>query len=289
MLNYNPKRWWRIFFSLRGTVIPHVRIRVVCLVILTLLLELFDQNVRKLPELNNLGHTLLGVALSLLIVFRTNTSYDRFWEGRRIWGSIVNGSRNLMRSAVTLSGDRTRIPNLTVAFVIALKLRLRREAETEMLLPYLSREDFQQTAKNDNPPLWLSVKMSESIQHDRRAGTIDAIQANHLEQFVAVLVDGQGACERILRTPIPFIYATHIKQLLFVYLITLPFVLVPVMGWAALAAVGICAFGLLGIEDAGVEIEDPFGRDPNDLPLEDYVNVIARDCAMLSAVPPEVG
>jgi putative membrane protein len=95
-------------------------------------------------------------------------------------------------------------------------------------------------------------------------------------------LDHQGACERILRTPIPFAYAVHIKQLLMVYLATLPLALVPLMNWGAVPAVIVIAFGLLGIEEAGVEIEDPFGDDPNDLPLENLCAVIARDTAALA-------
>jgi putative membrane protein len=120
------------------------------------------------------------------------------------------------------------------------------------------------------------------------AGRIHPAMAAVLEQQVVSLTDCQGGCERILQTPVPFVHAAHIKHLLLLDLGTLPIVLVDKMGYAAPVAVGIMAFGLLGIQEAGLEIEDPFGEDPNDLPLEDICGVIARDAAALAGRPEEL-
>jgi putative membrane protein len=99
---------------------------------------------------------------------------------------------------------------------------------------------------------------------------------------INILLDCQGGCERILKTPIPFVYAAHIKHLLLLYLGTLPIVLVEKLGYSAPIAIAIMTFGLLGIQEAGLEIEDPFGTDPNDLPLDDICSTIARDVLALA-------
>ncbi len=106
--------------------------------------------------------------------------------------------------------------------------------------------------------------------------------ARQLESHVSAMTECLGNCERIRQTPMPFIYAVHGRHLLLLYLGTLPLVLVPVMGWVAPVGVGLIAFGLLGIEAAGLEIEDPFGNDPNDLPLDDFCAEIARDAAAVA-------
>ena len=100
--------------------------------------------------------------------------------------------------------------------------------------------------------------------------------------MVRALLDNQGGCERILKTPIPFAYAVHIRQMLAIYVVTLPFALVGEMGWATIPTVAVVAFGMIGIEEAGNEIEDPFGTDPNDLPLEALCATIAKDVAALA-------
>jgi ion channel-forming bestrophin family protein len=126
------------------------------------------------------------------------------------------------------------------------------------------------------------------VQARRAEGKLDSILAQHLDERIRELIDYQGACERILKTPIPFNYAVHIKQFLTLYLFTLPFVLIPVINpgfkWLSLPIVLLIGFALSGIEEAGVEVEDPFGTDPNDLPLESICSTIERDLTRLSAL-----
>jgi len=108
------------------------------------------------------------------------------------------------------------------------------------------------------------------------------MRAVHLDERVRELVDLQGGCERILKTPIPFAYAVHIKHFLVLYLLSMPFVLVGKMGWYAVPVTMVISFALSGVEEAGVEIEDPFGYDPNDLPLESICAAVERDAARLA-------
>ncbi len=285
MVNYDPKNWLRVIFSYRGTVLSRMLDRVLILAGLTLLVWICHRFVIEIPPVDNLGHQVMGVAVGLLIVFRNNTSYDRYWEGRKMWGAIVNDSRNLVRGASAFVGEANELARLVSAYALALKQHLRSITDLSEIQPLVSGPLYARASAAANPPSIIAHAMSAWI-HDRLSeGKIDAITARTLEGYVAGFLNYQGACERILKTPIPFAYAVHIKQLLMLFLVTLPLVLVPKMGWSAILTVPAITFGLLGIEEAGVEIEDPFGDDPNDLPLEAICATIARDTTALAELP----
>lgn len=286
MINYDPKAWLRVSFSWKGTVIPRVLGRLLFLLVLTVALLLVREFVSGTDPIfkpfKPLGHTLIGVALGLLIVFRNNCSYDRYWEGRKLWGGIVNASRNLLRGATAYVGDTKELANLIAAYSLALKQHLRNNKDIAEIQSLVSPAIYAQATAAANPPSIIAYHISLWIKARFDEKKIDSHTAYGLETQVRAILDCQGGCERILRTPIPFAYAVHIKQLLMLYLITLPFILVGEMQWVALPTVAAIAFGLLGIEEAGVEIEDPFGDDPNDLPVEAMCATIARDTTALA-------
>jgi putative membrane protein len=250
--------------------------------VLVIVVSLVPQADQVLRPFQPLGHTLIGVALGLLIVFRNNCSYDRYWEGRKLWGGIVNASRNLVRGAAVCTGEARDLASLAAAYALALKQHLRSSKDLAEIEPLVPAAVFEQASAAANPPSMLAFHISAWIRRQLAERKLDIAAAQTLEESVRTLLDNQGGCERILRTPIPFAYAVHIKQLLLVYLITLPFVLVGPMSWLAIPTVVVISFGLLGIEEAGVEIEDPFGDDPNDLPIEAMCATIARDTKALA-------
>lgn len=288
MINYDPKAWLRVSFSWNGTVIPRVLARLVILMLLTILLLIVKDNIKETEPIfkpfKPLGHTLIGVALGLLIVFRNNCSYDRYWEGRKLWGGIVNASRNLLRGAATYVGDARELSNLVGAYTLALKQHLRNNKDITEIQSMVSPELYKKAGEAANPPSMIAYYLSVWIRTRFEEKKIDSHTAYGLETQVRYMLDCQGGCERILRTPIPFAYAVHIKQLLMLYLITLPFILIGEMHWVAIPTVAAIAFGLLGIEEAGVEIEDPFGDDPNDLPVEAICATIGRDTMALAEI-----
>ncbi len=284
MIAYDPKCWLRLLFSWKGTVLPRLLPRVAGFGLLAVLAVLIDEYVVTVRFFDAIGHTLMGAMVGFLIVLRTNTAYERFWEGRKLWGGIVNSSRNLLREASAFAGPADDLDDLVVAYVLALKQLLRRETDFSEIRPWVSEEVYARATASENPPLVLSYYLAAWIEHRRAEGRLDAILAVHLDERVRELVDHQGACERIFKTPIPFTYAVHIKQFLVLYLLTLPFVLVGKMGWLAIPMTMVISFGLSGVEEAGVEIEDPFGYDPNDLPLEGICSTIERDATRLADV-----
>jgi putative membrane protein len=286
VIEYDRTSWWKTCFSWRGTVLPHVLPRVGLLTAFCLLVYLFNDQVlskeNRLIELNPLGHSVLGVALSLLIVFRTNTAYARFWEARTMWGGIINTCRNLVRMAATYAGPADELAQITSAYAILLKEQLRDNRDVMTVRHLVPGRVLERLAKANNPAQMLLASMTEWVAGRLREGRIDTITAMRLETLVGTLADNQGGCERIRRTALPFEYAALIKQILLIYLGTLPFVLVPVMGFMApLVLLGV-SLGMLGIEEAGVEIEDPFGLDPNNLPLDQLCATIGRDVTDLT-------
>lgn len=290
MIEYQIKDWLLSTFSYHGTVWPRVLLRVLSLPLLASSLlyarqmTLYGYNLGDLLEplwLSPLAHTLTGTALSLVLVFRNNASYDRYWEGRKQWGSIVNASRNLARSSRSYGGDLKTLAPLLCAYPYALKAQLRMQNPVHAIKRFMDEETAHQLATHPNPALAVNLRMSDWLQGELKARHIIPELAQRIEKQIATLMDCQGACERILKTPVPFAHVIHVRQLLFFYLLSLPFVLIPAMGWTAVPAVTLIGLGLLGIEEAGVEIENPFGDDPNDLPLNKICDVIRIDVMAL--------
>lgn len=288
MIEYDRMNWWTAVLSVRGTVLPQVLPRVGALTAFCLALTLGDDFVLQrygvgLPALDQLGHSVLGVALSMLIVFRTNASNNRYWDGRAFWGGLTNGSRNLARLGSVYAGQAEPLANLITAYVVSVRETLRGERSFALLEKLIGADLVRQMNAANNPPTVAAAAISRWIRDQQRQGRIETLQVVAMEQVLNSMVDNQGGCERILRTPLPFVYAALIKQILLIYLGTLPFVLIAKMGFAAPLVVAVVSFGMLGIEEAGIEIEMPFGTDPNSLPLEQICTTIARDTATLCA------
>jgi putative membrane protein len=217
-----------------------------------------------------------NIVLGLMLVFRTNTAYERFWEGRKAWGSVVNDVRNLARLIwVAIEerdpGDReNKIKTLYLlpAFAVAMKQHLRQEPLLEEINPLLSLDQRQRLQPLNHPPLQIAFWIGDYLQEQFETKRLDVYQLTIMVERLNSMVDGLGACERILMTPMPLAYALHLKQLLLIYCLSLPFQMVQGLGWLTGPIVALVSFMLFGIEEIGIEIENPFGRDPNDLPLD---------------------
>jgi putative membrane protein len=232
-------------------------------------------------EVTSVGHALVGVALGLLLVFRTNSSYDRFWEGRRQWGTIINATRNLARTSVALLRDAPeaaqRVRDWTAAFAHATMHRLRNGSGVGAAEAWLPESMLEGLRKSTNAPLAAAAQISAAIADGRRAGALTDHEQMLMDMHVATLIDAAGACDRIHKTPLPFAYVVHLRRALAIYCVTLPFAIVGEFGWVEIVVTALIAFIMLGIEEIGVEIEDPFGTDDNDLPLERFCATVESD------------
>lgn len=279
MINYDPHDWWQHLLILRGSLVREIFGRVGAITLWVGAVTWFHQHIHKV-DVPPTGHTLAGTALSLLLVFRTNASYDRFWEGRKLWGGIVNETRNLLRAAVTNIHSvelLRRLAAWTAMFPFALTRVLRRgQGELGPAAALLPSTEVERVLAAGNPALAVAMRMSAVLAEAKQRGLITDYVQMQIDQNVQLLVDYQGGCERIVRTPLPFAYMLHLRRTLILFLATLPFALVDTFGWATILVVLMVTYTFLGIEEIGVEIEEPFGTEDNDLPLEEISANIAR-------------
>lgn len=216
-------------------------------------------------------HSLLGIVLGLFLVFRTNSAYDRWWEGRKLWGGLVNSTRNYAMKLNAYLGDDLEnkkwfsqmIPN----FVIATKEHLRQGVQMSEL--DLSEKDEARIAAAAHKPNAIASMLYSRVNSLMQQGKLSAEQFFLLDKEMKDFIDIMGACERIKYTPIPYSYSMFIKKFIFIYIVTLPFGFVTTFEYVTIPTVLLITFVLLSVELIGEEIEDPFGRDINDLPTDD--------------------
>lgn len=234
-----------------------------------------------------LGTIIPSIVLGLLLVFRTNTAYERFWEGRKLWGSLVNDTRNMAwQIAVMIEesnpddrNQKAEAIRLLPIFLVACKLHLRSVPVGEELEARVTHEQFLILKKSRNPPLQIATWIGDYIQTQYKRGD-NFLHFNHvpfLQGNVKRIIDSLGGCERILRTPLPLAYVIHLRQLVLIYCLLLPFPLLKDLGWGTGFFVALISFTLLGIEEIGIEIENPFGYDLNDLPLDTICNNMSNE------------
>ncbi len=278
MIEYPTQDWLATVLRVRGTVLPRVLGRTLAVALLTVgLILLQDQTTLQL-SIPGTAHAMVGVALGLLLVFRTNASYARYWEGRILIGGVVSNCRDLARQCASYlpyssPQGRKEVASEIVSFSAVLSAFLRSESPVEAARPYVG-ERAEELRELQGAPLRVVGWLGERFTAEANAGILPEVRLQTLEQTLSNLVDVWSGCERILRTPVPFAYAHHIKSFLTIFCFTAPFTMIGSMGWYAPAAAAVVAFGLYGIDEIGVEIEEPFGRDANDLPLDAIVQTI---------------
>jgi putative membrane protein len=285
MVNYDPHSWLDHFFDIKGSMVKEILGRVSACVIWSALVVTAYNHGWKVSVPSTL-HSLVGVALGLLLVFRTNASYDRFWEGRKLWGGIVNESRNLLRGArANLSEDRillARLARWAAVFPYSAMNSLRGVQGLGPAEKYLPVERAEVVRAAKHQPMAVAQEMTACLVEARNEGLIDSIVFTSIDQNIQLLIDYLGGCERIRKTPLPFAYVVHLRRALVAYCFTLPFALVDSFGWATLIDVLLVSYVFFGIEEIGVEIEGPFGFDDNDLPLEQICETIEANLAEIA-------
>lgn len=264
MISYDPKNWLRILFDFpRSPIFRTLFLDVLgagawAALVVWVETDLFRVAVPLGPSFLSI----LGIILGLLLVFRTNTAYDRWWEGRKLWGQLVNVSRGLARQLSVASSDRrARYADLLAEFPGALSTHLRRERGTPG--PHVPNRILSE----------LHAEVRLDAEAGRLGGDARLVTAPLLQQFDDVL----GACERIRNTPIPFSYSSYVKQFVVLYALVMPFGLVREFGYGTIIASMFTFFATMGLELLAGEVEEPFGNDLNDLPLEEIGAVIVRD------------
>jgi putative membrane protein len=268
MVSYDPKSWWGLIFqfhksdTFRRLLPAMLSVALFNAMIAYLESRFFDNSFQG----TSLVHSLLGFIISLLLVFRTNTAYERWWEGRRLWGQLVNTSRDLaLKLHAYLPEAHPSRPNFA-ALIGQFAWTLRENL--------LNGPAPGAGAGISHGPNRVSAELFIELERLYRAGDLTDTHYRNLNPGLSSLADICGACERIKKTPIPYSYSLFIKKFVFVYTITMPFCFAPVFGYWSILLSTFMLYVLGSLELIAEEIENPFGDDANDLPTDDISRMI---------------
>jgi ion channel-forming bestrophin family protein len=287
MIEYDSHKWTNHLLDIKGSVVKQIFWRVILFVAWSAVVVAIDRYWRPVGVPSTV-HTLTGVALGLLLVIRTNASYERFWEGRKLWGGILNESRNLGRTATAFLRDRPHLLRPIIlwaaAFPYASMNSLRGARGLGTIESQLPKEEVSAALSARHVPSFVARRITDLLVRARNEGHLTDYLLANIDGNVQQLIDYVGGCERIQKTPLPFAYVVHLRRALILYCLTLPFALVDSYGWSTILDTLLITYVLFGIEEIGVEIENPFGTDDNDLPLEQICSTIEQN---LLALPEE--
>jgi putative membrane protein len=284
------KHSWIETVALGGFALPQIWFRTITVTAISVIVTVLYEEVPQLHyALTPAPFTLVGLPLGIFLGFRNNTAYDRFWEGRKLWGALVNTSRSLARQILTLVDPETKVDadeldafrtewvHLVIGFVHALRHHLRDSSSFDELERIIGEDETERLRKQDNVPYALIQRLGERLAEARRKQWIHPFHVPVIEASLVALTDIQGACERIKNTPVPYSYTVLLHRIVAVYCALLPFGFMDVIKWATpfvVLAISYCFFGLDAIGD---ELEQPFGVDTNDLPLASISRTIERN------------
>jgi len=275
MIKYNPKSWFVHILSFHKS--DTIRIlwkEILLMAILTGGITFLELN--YLPK--NVWHkelmavySLVGFVLSLLLVFRTNTGYDRWWEGRKKWGELVNNTRNLAIKIATSKAFNQEeknffarmIPNLAYA----MKEHLREGVNMDEL--NLNEEEKNILTNKEHKVNYITKMLYSKVLETKTNKTLTEQEYIVIDINLKTFADINGACERIKNTPIPYSYSLFLKKFIFIYVTTMPLAFVASFGYWSVLITTFVFYVLVSMEILAEEIEDPFGKDDNDLPTDD--------------------
>lgn len=281
MVQYNPKDWLTFIFKFhKSDTFRQLFPMMIFIGIYSGIIGYLEIEYWKLSEDSHVKnitimHGMLGFVISLLLAYRTNTAYDRWWEGRKLWGSLVNNSRNL---AIKLSAilkdenDRNYFKRMIPGYASVLQKHLSNEEVTQMLFEGLDLEIDHHKHRPNQVARMLFQKINDLHLSGKISGNQLIIINTELQSFTDVC----GACERIKNTPIPYSYSAFIKKFIFFYVMTLPFGYVFSLGYYTIPVVIFIFYVLASLELIAEEIEDPFGGDANDLPTTKIASNIKK-------------
>ncbi len=274
------RRFWAEALAVAGSALPLVMPRALLFGLFALAVTAIDLNA-QLPDLNIeiTPFEVAGGVLSLVLVLRTNAGYERWWEGRRLWGDIVNRSRNLAVAALGYGPDdpawRREIVGRTSAFSHAARQILRGERDAKDLGRLIAPAEAGRVADAGHMPSAVAGLIAESLRDARDRLGLDGFALLRIDPERAALIDDIGGCERIQKTPLPLAYRVEIRRILIAFIAAIPFAVVRRLYWLTPIATVLIALPLLAIDKIGTELQDPFSRDSlNHLPLDDICATI---------------
>lgn len=290
-MNFDQNNWFKLALDLKSSVIRDIKTQVLLSMVIASIVTIVYKNGYSGFSQPILAGLIPGIVLGLLLVFRTNTAYERFWEGWQIAGMTIFTGRNLSRQMLMTIPDQDLADcqekadylRLIPAFFMAMKQHLRHAGIDEELKSVLSPEQCLELQSVTNMPLRVTQWIGGYITKQYAQQYIDSIQLAAINRLLDQLVECLSRCERILAAPMPKAYSIHLRHLLLLYCLALPFQMVKDLQWWTVPFVGVVAFALFGIEAIGLEIENPFGYDANDIPLDRLCQKLHKDVEELIA------
>jgi ion channel-forming bestrophin family protein len=273
MINYNPKDWFGLIFkfhksdTFRKLFWVIISLAGYSLILAYLEIEVYQLDFKSTPAL----HSILGFVLSILLVFRTNTAYDRWWEGRRLWGGLVNNSRSLslkLKSLVQTEPSQTykELQEWIALYPSVLTQHLRSKKALDKRIPEAVHQ-----------PNFVHGKIHQLVQTFKKEEQLSDTHLLFLDTELRAYSDICGACERIKNTPIPYSYSLFLKKFIFIYIMTMPYGFIKEFGYGIILATTFVFYVLASLELIAEEIENPFGEDANDLDLEQITETIEKN------------
>ncbi len=279
---------WQLLFSVRGSILPRISPPLLTLMAIAAVLVVVDHWLIRLPQSNATPFSVLGVALSLFLGFRNNAAYDRWWEGRRLWGGLLADLRALARELEMFVPDtplRVRLIRLSLGFLHLHRANLRGQSPDAAALAALGRDAAIATA--EHPPCAALNAINLALAQALRDGQIDGFGARALSARLGTLALNQAGCERIANTPLPYVYSLLIFRTVYIYCLLLPLALIGPEGWLAPLFVGLVAYVFLGLAEVTEDLAHPFGSSLNALPLDAMCRTAEISLAAhLGEVPP---
>ncbi|WP_026709160.1 bestrophin family protein [Flavobacterium frigidarium] len=278
--------WFGMLFEWNGSVLPKLLPRLLIIFIYSCIVVYFREELLTYQlAINPAIFTLFGIALAIFFGFRNTVSYDRFWEGRKLWGALLNDTRSLARQVHTLvegsnyTAERSRFIKLLTAVVFALKHQLRNTDTEEDFKRLLSPDDLNKYRNKIYKPIMLLNELGLWINNAKMEGRLDSITQANVDTNLNKLSDIIGGCERIASTPIPYTYSILLHRTVYIYCFLLPFGFVGSMEWLSPLVIVFIAYTFVALEAIADELEDPFGIEDNDLALDAMANNIENTLA----------
>lgn len=284
--------WFRLLFVWRGSVLPLLTGRlllVVAVSVASVLCRDWWLGAHAASALSIPPFTLMGISLAIFLGFRNSVSYDRYWEARKQWGSLLIAARSLTRQVASVAPQDTALQHAVVrtvaAFVLAQKHQLRKTDPQADLALRLNGAELAQALAGRYVPSVILLLLSRRLAAAQRAGALSEFQWQTMDRNLHLLTEAGGACERIAATPIPYTYRVLMNRTVMVYCLLLPVGLSTSIGWLTPLVATFIAYTYLALEVIGDQIEEPFGNEPNDLALDAMCHSIEVSMCELVGLP----
>ena len=278
-----------LFFVVRGSILKRIRLTLLVNTLSAIVVTLVHGHFFSFKiTLTTIPFTLIGLPLAIFLGFRNSTAYDRYWEGRKLWGELVLRCRSLSRQCQSFiqppaefaeqlrdgAEARHRMIYRAIGFAHALRLLLRDKSDYSELRHWVPEADWPHLQATSNKHDAVMLEMGKELGQCQRKGWIEPCLAMSIDLTLSAMTAAAASCERIKSTPIPFSYTLLLHRTAYLYCFLLPFGLVDTIGFMTPFVVAIVAYTFFGLDALGDEIEEPFGLEANDLPLDTLCRAI---------------